>query len=99
MIADAIKDAFNSASQAIWGNVVYYLTFQFADPMWFWLLCLGGFIIAVWAFCWFFGSYWPVLRVVGGFAIITAIVSFFTYVIGAKEAREHDAKKKKRRGR
>lgn len=89
-----ISDAINSALADAWANVWYYISFSFLDPFWGWAAMLAALYVVVLLFCWLFGSFWPVLRVIGGFLLIAATFGLWTYARGAKEAREHDRAKK-----
>lgn len=88
-----ISDAINSALSGVWDKIVYYATFSFLDPFWGWAAMLVCLYVVVLLFCWFFGTFWPVLRVIGGFLLIAATFGLFAYAQGAKEARAHDKKK------
>lgn len=87
-------DAINSAVADAWAKVWFYISFSFLDPFWGWAAMLAAFYVVVLLFCWLFGSFWPVLRVIGGFLLIAATFGLFAYYRGAKEAREHDRAKK-----
>lgn len=95
MIADAIKSTFAELWASAYGTAIHYLTLQFVDPFYWWLGALVLFYAAVTALCWFFGSYWPVLRVIGGFLLLAATFGLYAYKKGADDARAHDAKKRK----
>lgn len=96
-MTDTIKSIFVDLWAQFYGTAVHYLTLQFIDPFWWWAGALVLLYIAVTAFCWFFGSYWPVLRVIGGFLLVGATFGLFAYARGEKDAREHDAKRKRRK--
>jgi hypothetical protein len=85
-----IQNAINSAFSSAWANIVYYTSFQFVDPFWFWTLCLLGFYVLVMLVCYFFGTFWPTLRVIGGVMLVIATFGLFSYRQGEKGAREHD---------
>lgn len=97
MIADAIKSVFDQATAELWAKIVYYATFSFLDPFWGWAACLAALYVVVLLLCWFFGTFWPVLRVIGGFLLLAATFGLYAYAQGAKEAREHDKRKKLKR--
>jgi hypothetical protein len=82
-----ITDAINSAAAAAWA---YYATFQFLDPFWGWLCILLAIYAVVMLVCYFFGSFWPFLRVVGGFMLLALTFGLFAYARGERDARAHD---------
>ena len=77
----------------IWAKLLYYVTFSFLDPFWGWAAMLAALYIVVLLLCWFFGTFWPVLRVIGGALLLGATFGLYAYAQGAREAREHDSKK------
>ena len=85
-----IQDAINTAASEAWAKVIYYATFQFLDPFWGWAAMLLALYIVVLLLCWFFGTFWPVLRVIGGFLLIGATFGLFAYAKGEADARAHD---------
>src|SRR3954471_18176591 len=95
MIQDAINSALGQVWADLWAKVVYYATFSFLDPFWGWCACLAALYVVVLLLCYFFGSFWPVLRVIGGFLLLAATFGLFAFHEGEKEAREHDKAKKK----
>ena len=97
MFTDAIKSTLADLWSSATGTAIHYLTLQFVDPFWWWAGALVLLYVAVTAFCWFFGSYWPVLRVIGGFLLIAGTFGLYAYKKGEDDARAHDAKRKPRR--
>lgn len=95
MINEAIDQALGHAWAGIWAKFAYYATFAFLDPFWGWCACLAALYVVVLLLCYFFGAFWPVLRVIGGFLLLGATFSLFAFAEGEKEARAHDAAKKK----
>ena len=95
MIQDAINEAIGQAWAGAWAKVVYYATFSFLDPFWGWCACLAALYIVVLLICYFFGTFWPVLRVIGGFLLLGATFGLIAFAEGEKEARAHDAQRKK----
>lgn len=91
-----ISDALNSAATTLWNNVLYYLTLQFVDPFWWWALVLLMLFVAVGVVCWFFGTYFPVLRPIGGAILLIASFGLFAFRKGeqANQARQPKAKPK-----
>lgn len=88
MIADAIK----SVGESVWAQISYYLTLQFLDPFWSWLVVLLGLYFVVMLICYFFGTFWPILRVIGGVMLLIATFGLYAYARGERDARAHDAK-------
>lgn len=88
MIADAIK----SAGAEVWAQIVYYATFAFLDPFWGWLAMLVCLYVVVMLVCYFFGTFWPILRVIGGVMLLIATFGLYAYARGERDARAHDAK-------
>ena len=87
-----IQDAINTAASEAWAKVIYYATFQFLniDPFWRYAGMLVALYVVVLLLCWFFGSFWPVLRVIGGFLLVGATFGLFAYAKGEADARAHD---------
>ena len=92
-----IADAINSAVADVWAKTWAYLSLSFLDPFWGWLFLAVIAAAAVSAVVWFFGSWLPALRAVGGVIILLIAAALFGYRKGEQEAREHDKKWKKRR--
>ena len=71
----------------IWSLVT--LTF-FADQFWHYLSLVIFLYIAVLLVCYFFGSYWPILRVIGGTMLVIATFGLYAYRKGENDARSGD---------
>ena len=96
-MTDYIKATLADLLADLQGWFIHYLTLQFVDPIWWWAGALVLLYLAVTALCWFFGTYWPVLRVIGGFLLLAGTFGLYAYKKGADDARAHDAKRKRRR--
>lgn len=85
-----IVDAIKNSAMDLW----YYISLQFVDPFWWWLIAGCLFILVVTASIaglnYFFGDTFKWLRPTGGVAIILAIFGLFAYRKGEKDARAHD---------
>ena len=89
MIEQWIRQAIGN----VWGDIAYYLTFQFLDPFWGWCAWLAALYVVVMLVCWLFGTLWPPLRWIGGVLLIGATFGLFAYAKGEAEARAHDKRK------
>jgi hypothetical protein len=89
-----IQNAINSAFAGAWQNIVYYASFSFVDPFWFWalMLFLAFWVIGIITF--FFGQAFPVIRTIGGSILVVFSFGLFAFFWGEKRAREHDEAKK-----
>ena len=85
-----IADAINSALGEVWGRIAYYVTFSFLDPFWGWCAMLAALYVVVLLICYFFGTFWPILRVIGGVLLLIATFGLFAYAKGEADARAHD---------
>lgn len=90
MITDAIKDAFDQFFSGAWEKIWNIISFSFLDPFWGWLSILVCLYVAVMLICYFFGSYFPILRVIGGTLLVIATFGLVAYRKGESDAREHD---------
>jgi len=86
MISEAVTDALTAA----WTQILYYVTFQFLDPFYGWLCILLSLYVVVMLICYFFGTYFPILRVIGGVMLLIATFGLFAYAKGERDARAHD---------
>ncbi len=89
-----MADAINSALAEVWAKFAYYVTFSFLDPFWGWVAIGASIVAVVVLVCWFFGSWFPVLRPIGGVITILVAAMLYAYSRGAREAREHDKRKR-----
>ena len=71
----------------LWSLVT--LTF-FADHFWHYLSLVIFLYIAVLMVCYFFGSYWPILRVIGGTMLVIATFGLYAYRKGENDVRSGD---------
>ena len=71
----------------LWSLVT--LTF-FADQFWHYLSLVMFLYIVVLLVCYFFGSYWPILRVIGGTMLVIATFGLYAYRKGEDDARSGD---------
>lgn len=97
-MTDYIKSTFAELWASAYGTAVHYLTLQFVDPFWWWCGALVLLYLAVTAFCWFFGQWWPFFRVIGGFMLLAA--TFWLWGYGKRKVEDdakEDAKRKTRR--
>ena len=80
-----------------WSKFVYYISFQFVDPFWWWLIAAIVYIsaltvaLALWRF--YFGALPNWLQKLLGLSVIAAIWGLFVYRKGERDARAHDAAK------
>ena len=95
-MGDILTDGLNSFFAGVWSKVHYYITFQFADPFWYWVWWAAVAVGVIWLIDHFFGSRFPIVRVICGVFLIDIIIALFSYRRGEKEARDHDKPKKKR---
>lgn len=86
-----MTDFFNNYISQLWDKIWYVLSFAFLDPFWGWGAWLVLLYLIVLAVCYFFGTFWPTLRVIGGVLLLIATFGLFAYARGEKEARAHDA--------
>jgi len=64
------------------------VTFGFlSDQFWHYLSLVFCLYIAVLLVCYFFGSYWPILRVIGGTMLVIATFGLYAYRKGENDAR------------
>lgn len=78
----------------LWAKIAYYVTFSFLDPFWGWLAIGICIIAAVCSVCWFFGSWFPVLRPIGGVIVMLVTFGLYAYRKGEHDARAHDKRRK-----
>ena len=62
----------------------------FADQFWHYLSLVIFLYIAVLLVCYFFGSYWPILRVIGGTMLVIATFGLYAYRKGENDVRSGD---------
>lgn len=94
-IIDAILD---ERLGGFFATVAYYATFAWIqDPLLGWAAYLALLYLAVLVVCYFFGTFWPILRVIGGGLLAVATFGLYTYYRGRVETRAWDAKSGKKR--
>lgn len=99
MIADAVKDAINTAFGAVSAKfaALFAATFSFFDPFWGYVPLAVAIIAGLLVLCYFFGSWLTSLRPIVGGIVLIILALLFGYRRGEREAREYDAKKHKKR--
>ncbi len=88
MIANTIKDALS----ALGADAYYYLTLQFLDPFYWYLVALIVLFLAIGVICYFFGNYFPVLRPIGGVILLILSFGLYSYRKGEKDAQKRQPK-------
>jgi hypothetical protein len=96
MIADAVRDAINTAWATVYGAVVGFFTLSFLDPFWHWVPLAALIIAAATAIAWFFGGLFPALRWLAGIVVLGILWGLYVFARGEQEARDFDKKKKRR---
>ena len=91
-----IADAINSALADVWTKAWAYLSLSFLDPFWGWLALGVAVAAGVSLVVWFFGSWMPQLRAIGGVIVLIITFGLIAYRRGESDARQHDRKWRRR---
>jgi len=91
-----IADAINSALADVWAKAWAYLSFSFLDPFWGWLSLAVMVAAVVFLVVYFFGSWMPQLRAIGGVILLIITFGLIAYRRGESDAREHDRKRRRK---
>ena len=87
MIEQFIGEFFSAIGDKFHGFIGW-----FTDPFWGWMWALVALYAACWAVCYFFGSWFPVLRGIAGVMLLIATFGLYAFAKGERAAREHDGR-------